>query len=259
MALALAILFTTATLISILALAILPCLTKSTELPLLVVRVDDIQDFAFKDAQLFLLNYSVENKLPLSLAVITGQFGLDTEIVGATRSAIASGSEVTVHGWQHENLAELSLIEQMRVLSEAKTRLKEVLNVSTTILTPPMFSFNNETLTAMKREGYTILSTSSDLHDAGIVAGIINIPATVELSDFANGTWAMKSKDLLNFELKGSVQTNGYAVLVTHPQEFIKNGVLDKETVTAFIALIQDLQKTYQLVTLETLGELKYR
>lgn len=113
-ALTLAILFTTATLISILALAILRCPTKSTELPLLVVRVDDIQDFAFKEAQLFLLNYSVKNKLPLSLAVLAGSFGSDTEIVEAVKSAVGFGSEVTVHGWQHENLAELSLIEQMR-------------------------------------------------------------------------------------------------------------------------------------------------
>jgi len=252
--LALVIVLATTALLSILTIAILLSLTKSNELPILVVRVDDIQDCAFKDAQLFLLSHSVDNKLPFSLGIIAGLFGSDVEIVEAVKSAVAFGSEVTVHGWQHENLAELSLIEQMKLLFDAKTRINEVLNVSPTILTPPMFSFNNETLTAMEREGYKILSTSSDLHNVGIIAETINIPATVELSNYANGTWTMKTKELLNLELKKSVQTYGYAVLLTHPQEFIKNGILDKEATTAYITLIQHLQKTYQFKTIEALS-----
>lgn len=257
-AIALAIFLAAAALISIVAIAILPSLTESSELPLLVLRVYDIQDCAFKAAQLFLLNQSVQNNLPLSLGIIAGSFGSDAEIVEAVKSAVASGSEVIVHGWQHENLAELSLIDQMRILFEAKTRLKEALYVSTTILAPPMFSFNNETLTEMKRESYKILSTSSDLHNVGAIGEIINIPATVELSNYANGTWTMKSEDMLNLELRKSVQTYGYAVLLTHPQEFIKNGTLNNETTTAYTALIQHLLKLYQLKTIETLKKLKY-
>ena len=72
---------------------------EDREPPTLVIRVDDIQDFAFSEAQLFLLNESVMNHVPLSLAVITGMFGEDKEVVQTVKLAVSLGSVVAVHGW----------------------------------------------------------------------------------------------------------------------------------------------------------------
>ena len=54
---------------------------KNREPPPVVIRVDDIQDFAFKEGQKFLFDEGLQNNIPLSLAVIPGAFGEDQEMV----------------------------------------------------------------------------------------------------------------------------------------------------------------------------------
>ena len=219
---------------------------------LVAVRVDDVQDFAFRDAQLFLLRYSLENDVPLSLAIIAKDFGSDRGLVDAVKAALHSGSEVTVHGWEHENLANLTLTAQEEKLREAKECLREVLGVDATVLTPPMFSYDDDTLRAMSLTGYSIVSGLAELDQRGLVSeGILSIPATIELSDFANGTWSMKSVQAVINELEVSIRSCGYAVILTHPQEFMKDGKLDQDAFATYSNLIQKFSYAYSFTGLE--------
>jgi peptidoglycan/xylan/chitin deacetylase (PgdA/CDA1 family) len=237
------------------SVAIVKTAVENKEPPTIVVRVDDIQDFAFEEAQLFLLNESVANRVPLSLAVIAGDFGEDSQIVQAVELSVGSGSEVAVHGWKHEDLAKLSFIEQVALLSESRSRIKEILDFDTRVLVPPMFSFSEDTVAAMNEEGYNIISTIADLSEPGSISGIISLPATVELSDYSNGTWTMKSFDSVKSEITTSIQKYGYAVIVTHPQEFTADGKLNQVNTELYRALLRTLKEEYSLKTLKTLGE----
>jgi len=225
---------------------------KPSKPALVTVRVDDVQDFAFRDAQLFLLRYSLENDVPLSLAIIAKDFGSDLEIVKAVKAAVHSGSEVTVHGWKHENLASFTLTAQEEKLREAKRVLGEVLGVNATVLTPPMFGYDDDTLKAMCLTGYKIVSGLAELDQRGPVSeGILSIPATVELSDFANGTWSMKSVEAVINELDASIHLYGYAVILTHPQEFMKDGKLFQDAVATYSNLVQNISYAYSFTGLE--------
>lgn len=155
----------------------------------IVLRVNDIQDYAFRDAQLFLLNYSVEADLPMNLGVISGMFGEDQQVLEATRSAVESSSEVGIYGWNHENLTGLTLNEQRDILFQAKNRIRQLLGADSTLLIPPMFCFNQDTISAMQKESCSIISTCTDYNEPSFDAEIINIPATVELSVLYGNTW----------------------------------------------------------------------
>jgi len=220
----------------------------------LIIRVDDIQDFAFREGQLFLLKQSVEANYPLSLAIIAGMFGQDAEILEAMQLAVASGCEVGVHGWKHENIANFSKNEQMTILFQAKTRIKELLGINTRLLIPPMFSFDSNTISAMHEESYTIISTCADLHEPSSISGIKNIPATVELSNLVNDIWQMKSIDAISAEAEKSVELYGYAAIVTHPQEFISNGQMNHIAIESYINLLVKLSETWQFTTFENLN-----
>ena len=241
--------------LSMIPIAIIRTSTENKNPPTLVIRVDDIQDFAFREAQLFLLNNSIQNHVSLSLAVIAGMFGADSEIVQTVKLAVNSGSEVAVHGWEHEDLAKLSFREQMTLLFQAKNRIKETLDVNTRTLVPPMFSFNEATLDAMDEEGYDIISTSKGLQEPGLISGVRCLPATVELSDYSNGLWVVKSYDSVKTEILMSVQRYGFAVIVTHPQEFMTDGKLNQATVAFYTTLLGNLNGTYSLKTLEGLSQ----
>ena len=235
--------------------AILTVAAEHAGPPAVVVRVDDIQDFAFREAQLFLLNESAVNGVPLSLAIIAGAFGKDEEIAEAVKLAVSSGSEVAVHGWNHEDLAELSFGEQTTLLKQSKDRIREVLGVDTEVLVPPMFSFNEDTLAAMREEGYSVISASADRSLSGPVWTVMSIPATVHLSIYANGTWEMKSLDSVQAEVSRSIEKYGFAVIVTHPQEFIADGKLNPANTELYRALLRALKDDYSFKTLQELGQ----
>ena len=242
-------------LLGLIPVAIIKTSIENREPPSLVIRVDDIQDFAFREAQLFLLNESVINHVPLSLAVIAGMFGEDREVVQTVKLAVSLGSDVAVHGWKHEDLAKLSFREQVALLFQSRSRINEILDFDTRVLVPPMFSFSEDTMAAMHEEGYNIISTFADLSEPVSISKVISLPATVELSDYSNGTWEMKSSDSVKAEVSRSIQKYGFAVIVTHPQEFLTDGELNQVNVELYRALLRTLKEDYSFKTLEALGE----
>ena len=228
---------------------------ENAEPPVIVIRVDDIQDYAFREAQLFILDESINNQVPLSLAVIAGAFGEDTEIVQKTKLAVSLGSDVSVHGWKHEDLAELSMEEQSALLFQSKRRIREVLDFDTGVLVPPMYSINEDTIAAMHREGYNVFSTHTDVSGKDTDSKIMSLPGTVELSRYSNQSWEMKSPDSVREEVMESISRHGFAVIVTHPQEFISNGRLDPANMETYRDLLKMLKETCTFSTLQELSE----
>lgn len=221
----------------------------------IVIRIDDVQDFAFREAQSFLLDESIKTGVPFSLAVIAGMFGEDEEIIQKVELAIMSGSEVTVHGWKHEDLTKFSFMEQRLLLSQSRSRIKETLDYDARVLVPPMFSFNQDTISATYEEGYHVISALVDFSKPGPISNVINIPATVELSDLSNGIWTMKNLDSVYAEISRSIQEYGFAVIVTHPQEFITDGTLNEVNTELYRILLKTLTEDYSFQTLEKLSE----
>ena len=235
--------------------AVLKTPAETRELPPLVIRIDDIQDRAFRDATFFLLNENASYRALASLAVIPGRFGDDKEIVAAVKAALGSGSEVTSHGLLHEDLTTFSRAEQVNLLTQARARIKEILGRNTKILVPPSFNFNDNTISAMQATGYTIISSATGFTEPGLLSTVVSVPGTVNLSVLSNNTtWEMKSNEAVMGEISGSVQKYGFAVVVTHPQEFLKNGILNEADTKSYSALLDSLKQSYTFTTLEKLG-----
>jgi peptidoglycan/xylan/chitin deacetylase (PgdA/CDA1 family) len=242
-----------AMLIGILPLGILKNTSGHTILQPVVIRVDDIQDYAFKDAQLFLLNKGIADRIPLSMAVITGAFGEDKDIVAAAKLA-AAGSDIASHGWKHENFSDLSLDEQSGLLAQSKQKIRDIFNVEATVFIPPMYKFNGDTLTAMSGNGFTLISTYTQNAEPGLLSGIISLPGTVQLSTLDGEIWNIKSAASLQDEISAGVNEYGFAVIVTHPQEFLTDGKLDPLKTAIYDDLLVQLKKKYTLTTLSQLG-----
>ena len=226
------------------------------ERPMIVIRIDDIQDCAWRDAQIALIKYNLAMNLPISLAVIPKSFGEDTELVELVSAAITQGSEITAHGWKHERLTDYDVGEQTRLLRLARERLRHVLGVEVSVMVPPYFAFNNDTLLAMEKTGYTTLSSEIHIVNAGLVdEDIISVPATVQFANYENGTWELKSLLSLVIEIVHSVRRYGYAVIVTHPQEFWQGNEFDPARFEVYKTLIRQLSANCSFTVIETLRE----
>jgi len=237
--------------------AILKAPAEKREPPPVVIRIDDIQDYAFREGQVFLLTESMTADIPVSLAVIPGEFGEDLGIVQMVKLAVGLGSEVTVHGWEHEDLASLSAEEQAALLGLGRGRLAEVIGCDSKVLVPPMFRFNEATISAMQQAGYEIISSFIDVSYPGLYSGVKSVPGTVNLSQYSENdlTWNMKTTDAVEAEIAVSVEKYGYAVIVTHPQEFLVAEALTEANVALYRALLVALQEHYCFKTIKELGE----
>ncbi len=228
--------------------------------PIVVLRIDDIQDFAFKEGQKFLLEYHAAHRIPVDLAVIPAFIGYDDQLVSLLRASVRAGAEISAHGWQHENLTLLGLNAQVQLMTKSSLTLQRLLNVDVTVLVPPMYYYNNETLDAMKATGYTVISSNIDLQKPGTLSnGILSIPSTVELSTLDNNTWTVKEPDELMKEVNASIQSYGFAVVVLHPQEFLNSdGSLNPEAVLKYENFVASLTQNYTLMNFEEMQKTIY-
>ncbi len=226
---------------------------NATKIPV-AIRIDDIQDYAFHDAQIYLLKYNTVNGIVADLSIIPKLFGDDQELVTEIKYAIANNTEISAHGWAHEDLCSLSVLEQVNALRESKSKLMDVLGVNVTVLVPPMYRYNNSTLDAMLQTGFNTISSSLEIQEPGYsTSGIVNVPATVEFSDYVNGIWVPKDTDKLLEETEASVSAYGYAVIVIHPQELMLNNLLNDERLKSYDLLVCSLKERYSFTGLSDL------
>ena len=219
-----------------------------------VIRVDDIQDYAFHDAQIRLLQHSASGGFPLSLGIIAKDFGLDVDLVEAVRAAIRNGSEAAAHGWTHEDLAQFTTSEQKIQFLRAKNRIWNTLEVNTSVLIPPTYSYSIDTLRAMRQAGYEIVSGYIDINNGGMSSeGIVSVPATTELSELGGNNWTMKGVDEVMTAFNLSIKSNGYAVIVTHPQEFLQNRTFNENAFRRYCKVLDGISSRFELTTLERL------
>jgi peptidoglycan/xylan/chitin deacetylase (PgdA/CDA1 family) len=222
--------------------------TISQRKPMIVLRIDDIQDFAFKDGQDYLLNYHAVTKIPVDLAVIPAYIGNDPETMKLLKKSIEAGAEVSAHGWIHEDLSKLDETAQIQLLTKSRLTLKRLFGIDVTVMVSPMYFFNNATLSALKKTGYKVLSSDIGLGEPETLSnGVLFIPSTVQLSDEVNNTWIMKNNEVLKREVESSVAQYGYAVIVLHPQEFLTDNHLSPEAVMKYEGLVQYLNEKYTL------------
>ena len=223
-----------------------------------IFRLDDVQDNYHDQSQLALMNFFLEKNQSLSLGLIANLFGNDSSILNEVRKGFDAGTfELASHGWNHENFSKLSEHTQTDLLNKSVEKIHKVFGTRTTIFIPPFFEFNNATLDAMQHLGINIISSSDttylDRNQSHLVANItysnytgndkiLHFPSTVDYSKLVGGQWNTKPVEKLLTMINNSISTHGYAIVTTHPQEFIiiKNGVV---TDTLNATKLNDLHK----------------
>jgi len=75
------------------------------------------------------------------------------------------------------------------------------------------------------------------------------------LCNLSNNVWTMKSKEVVLFELQTSINEYGYAIIVTHPQEFITDSKLNPETASNYEQILEAIAQNYSFNTIEGLSK----
>jgi peptidoglycan/xylan/chitin deacetylase (PgdA/CDA1 family) len=227
-----------------------------------VFRMDDIQDYWLKSAQLAAMNQFTSRNQSLTVGIIMGGIGNDTEIVNKVKEGSESGLfELAVHGWNHTDYTKLSEEEQRNSMYDANRKMSALFGKASEIFIPPLNSFNDDTINAMEQVGMKILDANqSSFDELELKASnesqslsslpiqsknLFYVPSTISFKDYYQDEPIKNSIQSIFNNVTQSVSAYGYAVVIFHPQDFVKidaNGnltdVLDENEINDLSHLI---------------------
>ena len=194
-----------------------------------VFRMDDIQDYWVRSGQLAGMNQFIDRNQSLTVGIIMDSIGNDTEITNKVNQGKDSGLfELAVHGWNHTEYTKLSEEEQRNSLYDANRKMIALFGNASEIFIPPYNAFNDDTINAMKQVDMKILNANQSSFDQLELGGNNNewgisyLPSTIPFKDYYDGQYLQNSVQNIFNNVTQSISTYGYAVIIFHPQDFVK-------------------------------------
>jgi peptidoglycan/xylan/chitin deacetylase (PgdA/CDA1 family) len=235
-----------------------------------VFRMDDIQDYWIESAQLAVMNLFISNHQGLTAGLIMHAVGNDSKVINKVREGYQKGLfELALHGWDHVDYTKLSEQEQKNSLYKANEKIQRLIGSKSDIFIPPYDVFDNTTLRAMGQVGVRILSSSLNVENSidqkksvfalgggkthDIVTShdnmtIYHLPATISNDIYFGNKQIRNSFKNVIGNVSLAINSYGYAVIVLHPQDFVKldsNGhltnTLDQKQIKNLLNLINFL------------------
>jgi peptidoglycan/xylan/chitin deacetylase (PgdA/CDA1 family) len=210
-----------------------------------VFRMDDLQDYWLNKAQVSVMDLFLSKNQSLSLGLIVNGIGNDSLVINKIDEGLRKGLfELGIHGWNHTDYTQLTGKEQKESLNKANEKINSLFDIKSDIFIAPEGAFNNETLKAMKELDIKVISnaiwaenefdagksifnetsniTTNQHNETTNQSQAYHIPGTISFTDYKNGSWTLNSiKNIIN-NATTNIDTYGYAVVVLHPQDFVK-------------------------------------
>ncbi|MEM2942473.1 MAG: DUF2334 domain-containing protein [Candidatus Bathyarchaeia archaeon] len=201
-----------------------------------VIRIDDVQDYGqpspYSEPEKRLLQHHIDEQIPALISIIPTRFGKDPQLVDQIKVGLELNIfTVAIHGWHHEDFSNLTKDVQSEKMRYGKSRLETILGVEVLAFVPPYDKFNSETVTALRRSGLTLISSSTYEGDIPRQEdGIVFLPRTVTTAEVVSqsDTWTPLPLESVTKQIEESWVSYGVAVIVVHPRQFISENGEDR-------------------------------
>lgn len=204
-----------------------------------ILRLDDVQAFAFSNTTRKIIDESLSRNIPLVLGIIPNHLDEDVDLVEYLKSR-SCNAEIALHGWDHSvkyiNEKPESEFEHINY-DEAKSRLEtgismiqNTLKSSTKSFIPPENKISKEGKQALNDLNITVISADSGNE----------FDMTIATIDQKNNLIPIKNI-ISACEKKFAKNTN--CVIVIHPQDYLTYLVLDPVKFKSFTDLLTEIQR----------------
>jgi peptidoglycan/xylan/chitin deacetylase (PgdA/CDA1 family) len=123
-------------------------------------RLDDVQDYFTREAQMDLIKMFHDENLTLTLGVIGGFLNEDTELLRFLQSSNNGLIEFANHGWNHTDHSLMTLEEQRASIQMTNEHIQEIFGTNVKTFIPPQNSFDDDTLSVLRDLTVTHISSS---------------------------------------------------------------------------------------------------
>lgn len=225
-------------------------------------RLDDIQDFFLSPAQVAVMSVFQQKEAPLTIGVIGGVTGTDQKLISTIKNSLVEGQlEIANHSWKHNLYTRMAKADQENDIRQTNKKISELFDVTPTTFIPPHNLFNNDTISVLKTNGFTHMSSGEN--------GAIEEPPKFKKSGFYEfptfaytaklnpdtGYWRPLSNAEILEQIDDSLFNYGYAVVMLHPYEFsvYENGGYANKVNTTKVQELDSLLDTIQSESYRTL------
>ena len=207
-----------------------------------VFRMDNLQDYWLRAGQLAAMNQFIFTNQSVTLGMIMGSMGEDTEIMNKIQQGTDSGLfELATHGWNFTEFTKLSEEEQRNSLDNSSKKMNELFGNASDIFAPPHAAFNGDTINAMKQVDMKILSGNRSSFDRLQLNGNNNVsstlssspdqsqyisyvPETISFKSYSGDQYVQNSLESIFNNATRNIDAHGYAVIVLDPAHFMQIG-----------------------------------
>ena len=199
-----------------------------------IFRIDDITDYSYSDIKRTVMDQFITKHQNFVLAIVLNHFGKDQNVVDKVGEGFSKGLfELAIHAWDHVKFPSYSLEQQKAWLESSNSKLKDMFGTTSQVFLPPYGVANTDTLIAMSKLNYKILSVQnkteffppfvsdgSNQHDG---YGIYHLPYSAHFVDYGSEEVSMGIKipvETVVNDIDWAISKYGYAVVVMHPPDF---------------------------------------
>jgi len=194
-------------------------------------RFDNVQDYWLNDVQIEIMQTFIENKTPLTIGIIADVFGSDQKMVDFIKKDTQNQENyltIATKGIGLTSYTEYSQIEQSNNLKESIEIIESIFNKKPHVLIPPKNEFNSDTLSILKENQITHISTSLFTGESPPFEltgqNFYRFPQTSSTGKYSSVTNLFEGnlyQQTLN-ESISSIDNFGFAVISLQVQEFSK-------------------------------------
>lgn len=206
-----------------------------------VFRIDDIpyddpgvyDENSRINIDIAIMNVFASKNQDVSLALVMHLIDLHPILLKSIQDGHRKGLfELALHGWDHVDYSNLSGTIQEDSLLKANKKMENLFGKPSSIFIPPFYSYNNNTIDAMKRLGIRIISAShgsdigydeySLLNKTKNTGLIYHLPQSAGFETFQGEIPVRTSIKQMLKDVESNIAKNGYAIITIHPQSFMK-------------------------------------
>jgi len=219
------------------------CTLEKPEENVIILRLDDIQAWAWKNSSQSIINEIISREIPITLGVVPEDLGKDKETLSYLKEIKDSELiEIAQHGYTHEENEFLYLNETQaveRIIAGRNILIKE-LGVYPTTFIPPYNEYSTATLLALEENNFYINSAKKETQIFSNTFAILGY--TARTAEFNPERFVPVEEVVSN--CRQSLEETGICVVMLHPQDYTINqsDIIHERKYSEFLRLLDELE-----------------